>query len=153
MVQVLFVCTGNICRSPMAEAVFRQMVAEEGLSDRIAVDSAGTGSWHVGEPPHPGTLKVLRRESIPTEGLVARAISPADFDRFDYIVALDSGHMAQLRRMARPGCRARLRMMMEGIPESPGADVPDPYYTGQFDLVYEMIRKGCRALLDEVRRR
>ncbi len=146
MTKVLFVCTGNICRSPMAEAVFRHMVAQEGLADQIEVDSAGTGSWHVGEPPHRGTLAVLRREGIPSDGLRARVVTREDFHRFDYIVALDSGHLAELKRMQPPGSRARLRMLLDGT------DVTDPYYTGGFDQVYDLVDRGCRALLAEIRR-
>src|SRR5690349_9868133 len=99
-IRVLFVCLGNICRSPMAEALFRHLVAQAGLSDRIVADSAGTGAWHTGEPPHHGTRRVLRERGIDYSHR-ARVIAPDDFTHFDYIVALDSENLADLRAMAR----------------------------------------------------
>ncbi len=89
MKKVLFVCLGNICRSPMAEAVFRDLVSREGLEDRIEIDSAGTGDWHIGHPPHQGTRKILNENNISTEGLVARKIKIEDLTEFDYIIAMD----------------------------------------------------------------
>jgi len=91
------------------------------------------------------------RHMVAEEGLVARGITRQDFGRFDYIIALDSGHMAHLKRIAPRRSRAKLRIMMDGVADSPAQDVPDPYYTGQFDLVYDMVRQGCRALLHEIK--
>ncbi|MCB0162534.1 MAG: low molecular weight phosphotyrosine protein phosphatase, partial [Caldilineaceae bacterium] len=87
-ISVLFVCMGNVCRSPMAEALMRHMVAQAGLDDQIIVDSAGTGDWHVGEPPHRGTRRVLAAHSVPTDGMAARMIGPGDLHHFDYLIVM-----------------------------------------------------------------
>ncbi len=102
MIRILFVCLGNICRSPMAEAVFQQRVNEAGLADEFEIDSAGTGGWHVGDPAHRGTLAVLRRNGIPYNGR-ARQVQPADLQRYDYLIAMDAENVADLRRMDRGG--------------------------------------------------
>lgn len=147
-IHVLFVCTGNICRSPMAEAVFQHMVAEAGLSNVIKADSAGTGAWHVGEPPHHGTRTVLRNHGIAYTH-AARQIEPLDFAHFEYIIALDRSHLSDLRYYAR-GNQATLKLLMDYVPGTPVHDVPDPYYTGGFDEVYTLVSQGCRALLEHI---
>src|SRR5262245_17485945 len=128
MIRVLFVCTGNICRSPMAEAVFRHMVARAGLADRIAADSAGTGGWHAGEAPHHGTQRVLREQGIEYTH-AARQVERSDFARFDYIVALDRSHLAELRYLAQRD-HTELALLMDFVPNASTRDVPDPYYNG-----------------------
>jgi protein-tyrosine phosphatase len=147
-IRVLFVCLGNICRSPMAEAVFRQQVAQAGLSDRIEADSAGTGAWHVGEQPHHGTRRVLRERGIDYDHC-ARVVRAADFDRFDYIVALDSVNLADLRALAR-GHQGKLARLLDYAAGVPLRDVPDPYYTGRFDEVYDLVEQGGRGLLERI---
>lgn len=145
MVSVIFVCLGNICRSPMAEAVFRQMVEEVGLSDRIRVDSAGTAGWHAGEPAHSGTLSVLRRYGIAYDGR-ARQISREDLRADDvYLIAMDADNLDTLQR--RFGRHPHLHRLLDFASEHSERDVPDPYYTGQFDYVYELVRDGCSGLL------
>ena len=140
-VRVLFVCLGNICRSPMAEGVFQHLVDEAGLSDRIEVDSAGTSSWHIGESAHRGTRNVLRQHGIAYDG---RAPDHAcDFDQFDYILAMDDSGLADLRAMLPNGSQAVVRRLdfADGITTR---EVPDPYYDGRFEEVYKLVRQGRR---------
>ena len=144
-VRVLFVCSGNICRSPTAEAVMSRLVEEAGLTDRIAVDSAGTGSWHVGEPPDTRAVAAARARGFAVAG-AARQVRPDDFDRFDLLVAVDDENLHRLRRVTPPGAADRVRKLAE-------QDVPDPYYGGPdgFERVLDLLEKDCRALLDELR--
>ncbi|MCS6883019.1 MAG: low molecular weight protein-tyrosine-phosphatase [Oscillochloridaceae bacterium] len=151
-VGVLFVCMGNICRSPMAEAIFRRQVADAGLDGRFLIDSAGTGSWHVGEPPHLGTLTVLARRGIDPGDRRARQITRHDFDRFDYIVAMDHENLAALERFRRDG-RAQVSLLLSHAPGLNVREVPDPYYTGGFDRVFDLVEAGCRGLLAHIRER
>ncbi|PYI55419.1 low molecular weight protein-tyrosine-phosphatase [Paenibacillus flagellatus] len=155
MIRVLFVCLGNICRSPMAEAVFRHKVKEAGLDGRIRVDSAGTGDWHVGRPPHEGTRRLLDRKRIDWQGMTARQVTKDDLAEFDYIVAMDGSNLSNLREMAAErgdGSEAKLYRLLDFVPEKKLNDVPDPYYTGNFEEVYDLVDAGCGALLDKIRR-
>lgn len=149
MVRVLFLCLGNICRSPMAEAVFRTMVVEAGLTDRIEIDSAGLGGWHAGERPHKGTLQVLTQHGILHEGIHSRQIQKVDLDEFDYIVAMDEENMTGLKRLGAERSDKVFRLL-DLVEESQVKNVPDPYYTGNFDEVYEMVTRGCKVLLDRI---
>ncbi len=150
MIRVLFVCAGNICRSPMAEGVFRHLVEEAGLSDRIQVDSAGTGPWHVGEAAHPGTRKVLSQHGIRYQGR-ARQMSRADLHDFDYIVAMDHENLADIRARADGRTDAEVRLLLDYAPQAPTREVPDPYYSGRFQAVYELVRQGAEGLLAHIR--
>jgi protein-tyrosine phosphatase len=152
MVKVLFVCLGNICRSPMAEAVFRHKVKEAGLEGKIVVDSAGTSGWHAGEAPHPGTRRVLKERRIDYAGIVSRPVRLEDFREFDYIIAMDADNVRALRQMA-GSSPVNIRKLLEFLPESPLDDVPDPYYTGNFAEVYEMVAASCDHLLAHIRER
>lgn len=137
----------------MAEAVFRHLVEREGLTDRIAVDSAGTGSWHVGEPPHPGTREVLRRHGIACDGR-ARQVTPEDLRTFDYVVAMDEENAATLRSMDRHGVLdGKLSLLLDFAPPGAPRSVPDPYYRGGFDRVFALVQAGCQGLLAHVRAR
>jgi len=151
-VRVLFVCMGNICRSPMAEAVFRHLVAEAGLADRFAIASVGTGPWHVGKPPHHGTLALLAQRGVDHGGKRAAQLVVADFDRYDYIVAMDEENLADMSQLHRPA-GGRARLLLDFAPETGEREVPDPYYTGGFDYVYELVLAGCRGLLAHIRER
>lgn len=150
-VRVLFVCLGNICRSPMAEAVFRHLVSEAGISERFAIDSAGTGNWHTGNPPHHGTRRILDQYGISYEGLKARQVAQDDFAQFDYIIAMDNQNERDLKALARQA-DVRIVKLLDLVPESQLKEVPDPYYTGNFEEVYGLVQQGCRALLELIRR-
>jgi protein-tyrosine phosphatase len=149
MVSVLFVCLGNICRSPMAEAVFRHYVSEAGLSEQIRIDSAGTGDWHVGEPPHHGTQNKLREHGISVEGIRARQVSPADFSEFDYVIGMDDKNIRSLKSLT-DADEAKLSRFVDWIPGTTYTEVPDPWYTGDFDETYRLVKEGCKNLLDHI---
>jgi protein-tyrosine phosphatase len=150
--KVLFVCTGNICRSPTAEAVFRAKAAARGLGERVFADSAGTHGYHIGDPPDPRTCDAARRRGYTMTGMSARKVSAQDFRAFDVVVAMDEGHFRQLRRLAPAGTQDKLRLFMELVREATQRDVPDPYYGGPdgFEHVLDIVEAGVDALLDEV---
>ncbi|WP_310725723.1 low molecular weight protein-tyrosine-phosphatase [Streptomyces sp. N2A] len=152
--RVCFVCTGNICRSPMAESVFRARVAEDGLDGLVEVDSAGTGGWHEGDGADPRTVAVLRAAGYPTAH-TARQFRASWFARLDLVIALDSGHLRELRRLApTPRDAAKVRLLRSYAVQAAGdLDVPDPYYGGfeGFEECLEMIETASDGLLAEVR--
>jgi protein-tyrosine phosphatase len=147
-VRILFVCLGNICRSPTAEGVMRHLLRERGLEDRVDVASAGTGGWHVGSPPDERSAAAARRRGITLEG-AAQRVRPSDFEHYDLLVAMDRDNLAELLAMA-PDERARskVRLLLED------ADVPDPYYGGAsgFDDVLDLVTEACARLVDDVAR-
>lgn len=148
---VAFVCTGNICRSPMAEVVFRDLVGQAGLEGRIAVVSSGTGSWHVGGPADPRAIAALRTTG--RDGLAHRASQFADFAGLDLILALDRSHLKHLRAIAPDDeARGRIRLLREFDPEPGDHEVPDPYYDddARFAEVLAMIERSCAGLLESV---
>lgn len=149
---VLFVCLGNICRSPLAEGVLLHLVEEAGLGDGVRVDSAGTGAWHVGERPDPRSLEVAERHGIELPGR-ARRVTEDDFHHFDRIVAMDRSNLSDLESLRPEGARATLSLLRDHDPDPGEGEVPDPYYGGDdgFDRVYEMVRRSCAALLDDLR--
>ena len=153
MVKVLFVCTGNICRSPTAEGVFRAVVARAGLDRRIAADSAGTHGYHVGDPPDARSCAAARGRGIELDALRARQVTAADFTEFDLVLAMDRGHHAQLARLCPPGRHDRLHLFMDFAPGLGIRDVPDPYYGAGdgFERVLDMIEAGCDGLLAHIR--
>ena len=151
-VRVLFVCMGNICRSPTAEAVFRQLVAREGAG-AIAIDSAGTHDYHVGDPPDPRSQAAARRRGVEMGELRARHLTPEDFDAFDYVLAMDERNLADARAIAPATYRARLRLFLEFAPDLGRREVPDPYYGGAagFEDVLDLAEAASRGLLKELR--
>jgi protein-tyrosine phosphatase len=154
--RILFVCLGNICRSPTAEGVMRHVLREEGLEDRIEVDSAGTGGWHVGAPPDERATDAARKRSIVLEG-AARKFAPVDFDEFDLILAMDEENRRDLLSLAPDDdTRAKVRLLREFDPASDGdadLDVPDPYYGGDegFEHVLDLVEAATRGLVDDLR--
>ncbi|SDD80352.1 low molecular weight protein-tyrosine-phosphatase [Rhodospira trueperi] len=155
MVAILFVCTGNICRSPTAEGVFRHKARAAGLDGSIHIDSAGTTAYHVGEPPDERAAQAARRRGYDLDGQRARRVAKGDFDRFDLLVAMDRSHFNALRRLA-PDEAARHRVVMmsdfASRRDGPG-DVPDPYYGAGdgFERVLDMLEDATAGLLEHVR--
>jgi protein-tyrosine phosphatase len=157
-IRVLFVCAGNICRSPMAEGVFRHLVREAGLEGRFEIDSAGTGAWHEGEAPDERAASAALRRGVTLAG-EARQVRPEDFRRFDYLLAMDTENLRALERLKRyaaPGAEVRLfrEFDAESVRANVPLDVPDPYYGGArgFDDVYDMVERAGRGLLEHIRR-
>jgi protein-tyrosine phosphatase len=148
MVRVLFVCLGNICRSPAAEGVFLHLVHESGLGDQFVVDSAGTGAWHEGERADPRMRAAAEQRGV-TLASTARQVSKPDFRHFDHIFAMDASNLSTLRRLAPPEHREKIRLFRDFDPDAPGADVPDPYYGGHegFEEVLDIVTRTSRALL------
>jgi low molecular weight protein-tyrosine phosphatase len=152
-VAVLFVCMGNICRSPTAEGVFVHRVAAAGLSDRIHVDSAGTHAYHVGHPPDPRSQKTALKRGYELAGLRARLVSREDFGRFDYILAMDRDNLSALKRMAPRDAKVKPRLFMDYSAHA-GREVPDPYTGGQqgFENVLDMIEDASSGLLEDIKK-
>ena len=146
---VLFVCLGNICRSPLAEGIFQHLVEEAGVSDEFEIDSAGTGSWHVGERPDTRAIAVARAHGI-TLPSRARQITPEDLDHFDYVIAMDLENVRNLENMAESSrTDVQIHLLREFDPEHTGDEVPDPYYGGAsgFEKVFKIVSQSCEALL------
>jgi protein-tyrosine phosphatase len=150
-IRVLFVCLGNICRSPLAEGIFLALLDEHGLSERFDVDSAGTGSWHIGHSPDPRSVAVARENGIRLTGR-ARQTIPGDLRDFDWVIAMDGSNLRDLERQGGASATARLHRLLEFDPMAETLDVPDPYYGGDdgFQIVYDMVDRSCRALLDQI---
>ncbi|MHB1999240.1 MAG: low molecular weight protein-tyrosine-phosphatase [Solirubrobacteraceae bacterium] len=155
MISLLFVCLGNICRSPTAEATMASLLAQRGLDDAVELDSAGTGSWHVGEPPDARASAAAKERGIELAGH-ARQVQRSDFERFDLILAMDASNARELRALARDGEQeGRVRLLREFdecARESGQLDVPDPYYGGPdgFERVLDVVQRACEGLLDSL---
>ena len=144
--KVLFVCTGNICRSPTAEGVLRKIAKDAGVD--LHIESAGIGDWHVGQPPDERSQRHALKRGYDLSTQRARQVKPEDFEAFDLILAMDRGHLAALKRMCPPQHLAKVRLFKEA------ADVPDPYYGGAegFESVLDLVEEVCRDLLHQIRR-
>jgi protein-tyrosine phosphatase len=153
-ISVLFVCLGNICRSPTAEGVFRKLVEEAGLEAHIRIDSAGTAGYHEGAPPDARAAAAASARGIDLGGLRARRVVPQDFEEFDLILAMDEENILDLRQVAPDSTRARIMLLLDYAPGGPGRAVPDPYYGGRngFEQVLDLVTEGCSGLLEDVRR-
>lgn len=148
MTKVLFVCLGNICRSPMAEAIYKAEIAKRNLDWQI--DSAATSSWEVGHSVHPGTKKRLRQAGLSSEGLISRQITEADFAKFDWIIGMDQSNVETLQALAPADTTAKIRSYLSVVPGKETAEVPDPYYTGDFEETYQLLQEGIPFWLEVI---
>lgn len=153
MMRVLFVCLGNICRSPSAEGVFREQLRQAGLAERVEVDSCGIGHWHVGKAPDRRAQAAASQRGIDLSALRARMLEAEDFERFDYILAMDHDNLAAIEARRPPECRARIDLFLS-YAGRPDEAVPDPYFGGDdgFERVLDLIEAASRGLVDELRR-
>lgn len=154
-IRVLFVCMGNICRSPTAHGVFRHLVQERRLHDQIEIESAGTHAYHVGEPPDKRAQNTATQRGIDLSDLRARAVSAKDFDVFDYILAMDRQNYSALLNQCPEHAREKVRLFLSFAPQLNRLEVPDPYYGGikGFEYVFDMVEHAARGLLDDIEQR
>ncbi len=150
--RILFVCLGNICRSPTAHGVFQQMVDDAGLTDQIQVDSCGTGSWHIGHSPDERMQAAALEKGYDLSSLVARRLSPEDFEDYDYLLAMDTRNLADIIKQAPKHFSGRIQLFMDYSDEKKILEVPDPYYGGEqgFSHVVSLIEQGCQGLFETV---
>lgn len=155
MTKVLFVCMGNICRSPSAQGVFRKMAAEAGLQTAVTVDSAGTHAYHVGEAPDPRALAAAKRRGVDLSDLRARQITAEDYEEFDLILAMDWENLALMQQQCPRHLKHKLHLLMRYAGEHDAATVPDPYYGGSdgFNTVLDYVEDACQGLVEVVRKR
>lgn len=150
MTKIMFVCHGNICRSPMAQFVMQDMVDKMGLHDEFYIASAATSTEEIGNPVHPGTRRKLQENGISCEGKRAVQIKASDYERYDYIIMMDSLNMRNLRRIIKNDDKHKIYKLLDFTQS--GGDIADPWYTGNFDITYSDIVRGCRGLLEHMRR-
>lgn len=151
--KVVFVCTGNICRSPTADGVMRQMLADAGLEHAVEVDSAGTQSYHIGEAPDHRSQKHAKKRGYDLSFLRARAVKPSDFSEFDLILAMDKGHLRALQALCPPEFMPRVKLFLSFLSDATETEVEDPYYGGAagFETVLDQCEVGCTALLNHIK--
>jgi len=145
MKKILFVCHGNICRSPMAEFVFRDMVKKQGISSEFIIGSAATSSEELGNPPHRGTKEKLREAGIRTDGKYAVRLEPRDYQKYDYLIGMDKRNIINMNRICGGDPEHKIQRLLD-FTNHPG-DIADPWYSGNFDVTYREVLEGCRALL------
>jgi protein-tyrosine phosphatase len=153
MVSVLFICMGNICRSPLAQGVFENVLVREGLEGEVSVDSAGTGNWHIGSPPDERALSAASVRGLDIGSQRARQVSPKDCQDFDYILTMDEENYRTVSALCRGS--AIVRPFLEFATDSPEREVPDPYYGGpdRFEHVLDLVEEASEGLLDDIRDR
>lgn len=154
MVRVLFICLGNICRSPLAQGVFEEVVRREGLEDEVFVDSAGTGSWHVGRPPDERAQRSASLRGLDISVQRARRVTPKDCERFDYMLTMDEANYAALAALCRGGS-AEVRPFLDYAPDRVETEVPDPFYGGSegFEYVLNLVEEASEGLLEEIKKK
>lgn len=154
MTKILFVCLGNICRSPTAEGVFRQLLQQANLHQQVLVDSAGTGDWHIGKAPDARTMAAAQKRGYDLSSLRARQVSAADFNEFDYILAMDNANLRDLQRLKPSSYRGHLGLFLPFGEQQDYREVPDPYYGEHegFELVLDLIEDAAQGLLNDIRR-
>ena len=152
MIKILFVCMGNICRSPTAEGVFRKLATERGVEHLFEIDSAGTGDWHVGNPPDQRAQQAALQRDIDLSTLRARQVSHHDIEYFDTLIAMDRNNLDRLCSIASEAHRHKIKLLLEFSQTKGGDEVPDPYYGGEhgFDLVLDLIEEACDSLIDSL---
>ena len=152
-VKTLFVCMGNICRSPTAHAVFRHLVTEHGLSEVIEIDSAGTHAYHIGNPPDSRSMQTARKRGIDMSDLRARQVDLGDFYHYDYLIAMDDYNMSLLKEQAPRDMKHKLSLFLSFAPHLNEREVPDPYYGGAdgFELVFDMVQAASEGLLEHIK--
>ena len=150
---MLFVCMGNICRSPTAEGVFRHLLEQQGMTGQVMTDSAGTHDYHIGAPPDLRAQAAAARRGYDLSTLRARQVTPADFERFDYVLAMDEANLRELLPLCPDASRDRLRLFLEFAGEVERRDVPDPYYGGEqgFEHVLDLVENAARGLLENIK--
>ena len=153
VIKVLFVCTGNICRSPTAEGVFRHLVQEAGVADRFHIESAGTDSYHIGESPDKRAIKIAARHGVSLQGQRARALRAEDFNAFDYLFAMDGGHLFDMQNRAPAGHTGKVELFLAAAGHD-GQDVPDPWYgdEGDFENVFSLVQGAAETLFGNLRK-
>lgn len=149
MQKILFVCHGNICRSPMAEFVMKKLVSDAGLDNEFFIESAATSTEEIGNDMHHGTKSVLQKHDIPFKRRTARQITSSDYDRFDHIIIMDRYNRSNLSRIIRSDPDGKINMLLDFTER--GGDIADPWYTGNFDETYSDVLEGCTALLEKLR--
>lgn len=148
MIRVLFVCHGNICRSPMAEFILKDMVSKQGIADQFEIASAATSTEEIGNPVYPPARQELAKHGISCEGKTARQITKEDYKKYDYLIAMEERNIYNMRRFYPEDQEGKIYRLMD-FADEPG-DIDDPWYTGEFTVTYQKIEKGCEAFLNKV---